>query len=89
MPTENDTTPPSSGDEESAALVGFLSWLVKEEKLALASEDDLGELGALSPLASKPADLYEALLDAPEVDDIFVSEAEFVVLLRKYRDANR
>jgi hypothetical protein len=84
-----DSLPPSSADEEGKALAQFLAWLVATEKLALADEDDLGELAGLSHLAAKPADLYEALLDAPEVDDIFVSEAEFVDLLRKYRDGKR
>ena len=32
-----------------------------------------------------PSALYEAILDADEVDEVFVSESEFVDVVRRFR----
>jgi hypothetical protein len=40
-------------------------------------------LAGLEPLQSDPAVLYEALLAADEVDEVFVSETAFVDIVRR------
>jgi hypothetical protein len=70
-------------NEGDKLLVGFLESLVAAEQLLLAGAAD--ELKYLAPQLKAPAELYEALLDSPLVDDVFVSESEFVRSLSEYR----
>ena len=74
---------------EDAAFVEVLAHLVKAGTLVLAVGDGvtLGEqcekLARLEPLSTDPGALYEALLEADEVDDIFVSETEFAGIIER------
>jgi len=58
-----------------------------ERRLVLAPEAEPGamceRLAGLEPLQSDPAVLYEALLAADEVDEVFVSETAFVDIVRR------
>jgi hypothetical protein len=72
---------------EEDSLLGFFAWLVEKKELAL--NGGVGELADLNVLADKPEDLYEALLDHEEVDDVFLSEVEFVDRLRAFRWAKK
>lgn len=58
----------------------FVAWLVREEGIALQRDQDFSTL----PLDDPPA-VYETLLDAESVDDIFVSERELARMLAKFR----
>ncbi|RYZ06766.1 MAG: hypothetical protein EOO73_14540 [Myxococcales bacterium] len=83
---EGDTEADVAADAASAAaqlLVGFLRSLVDAEQLALTA--DARELSHLAPQLKDPSALYEALLDSPLVEDIFLSESELVRALAKYR----
>lgn len=58
----------------------FVAWLVREESIALQRDQDFSTL----PLDDAPA-VYETLLDAESVDDIFISERELARMLAKFR----
>jgi hypothetical protein len=60
----------------------FLSWLVREEHIALA--EDAGALGTTLPMDDASA-LYEMLLESDAVEDVFVSETELTALLARFR----
>lgn len=72
----------SSATDAVDALVGFLDGLVSEEKLAL--NGPAGELAHLGAHLSAPSELYEALLDSPLVEDVFLSESQFARSLARY-----
>lgn len=57
----------------------FVAWLVREEGIALQRDQDFSTL----PL-DDAATVYETLLDAESVDDIFVSERELARMLGKF-----
>jgi hypothetical protein len=78
---DDDAGAAESGEEDS--LLSFFASLVEKNELLIAGP--MGELADLGVLADKPADLYEALLDHDSVEDVFLSEAEFIDRLRKFR----
>ena len=72
-----------STDGTKPDIVAFLESLVKAGKLALTA-DSAKALARLEPLLDEPEALYEELLDSPEVDEIFLSDEEFVDKLGAY-----
>lgn len=78
-----DADAAGEANEVSQLLIGFLESLVAAEQLSLTTA--ASELVHLVPQLKEPSDLYEALLDSPQVDDVFLSESEFVRALAKYR----
>ncbi len=70
-------------NEASLVLLGFLESLVAAEQLSLTTS--VNELEPLAAQLGDPSELYETLLDSPLVDEVFVSESQFVRLLAEYR----
>lgn len=75
------------GDAAAETVSGeaFLRWLAREEHVAL--EEDPGAvaaLGAALPMEDASA-LYEQLLDADAVAEVFVGESELAALLARFR----
>jgi hypothetical protein len=70
-------------DDTDDEVRRFVTALVADEKILLAG--DLSELADLEPMADDPEQLYEALLDSPTVEEVFLSETEFLDLFRKFR----
>ncbi|MFO0676208.1 MAG: hypothetical protein U0169_06720 [Polyangiaceae bacterium] len=61
-------------EDPTAATKGFLTWLAKEERIALVG--DAADLVASLPMGDVEA-AYEMLLEHDDVDDVFMSESEF------------
>jgi len=72
----------SNAVDAAQALIGFLDGLVVAEQLSLNAP--AGDLTQLSAHLQDPSGLYEALMDSPLVDDVFLSESQFVRSLARY-----
>ncbi len=81
----DDETAANVADAASQLLIGFLESLVAEEQLSLTAS--ARELGHLAPQLNDPGELYETLLESPLVDEVFLSESQFVRSLAKYRSS--
>jgi hypothetical protein len=78
-----DTAASSEGTDGSQLLIGFLDSLIAAEQLSLTGA--VTDLGQLASQLDEPSELYETLLDSPLVDEVFVSESQFVHSLAAYR----
>ncbi|MBS1117931.1 MAG: hypothetical protein H6Q90_159 [Deltaproteobacteria bacterium] len=70
------------GPVKSTPVRALIEALAAKGELVLV-EGHEASLGAFEELADKPAELYEALLDSPAVDEIFLDEDQFTKRWRK------
>jgi hypothetical protein len=75
------------GEQLEGTVLDLIAMMLDEGTIALAESDRRPAEGLLrlEPLMDDPSALYEAILEADEIDEVFVSESEFVDVVRRFR----